>query len=784
MSEINDTLIRTDVQPVVCTKEKWTDEWTVREDLFVLNLELSLTSIGRASFVYHYGAIQHGTDNRYIDRVPLELDNHFVKVVVTPTDPAEDILNWYGIIIVDELDSHGAHPSPMNGNQSLTAYSLEYILTRIQLTHTILDDGTLIRQAVPFNAFKGDRTGNRSQIGNRHPDGAIFARDLSTAVAWSAKDIVEYVARYCGNEGPVSAHFEDVFLTNAMSDLFDFTPETIRTAGQTVYQLLDSLFSPQRGLAWRLVPSTIVDGSWRIEVFSIADESITLPSGVRVSPAAVQKTFEAFERRDLLDCTLQVDRSRRYDRIVVEGGPFGSVFTVSVPNNSLEPDWLTLDEAFYRVGAVGEDGYSTADLSEKKTRNDAMRTGEKLRHVFARWRVPKDWNFTVSYASTAYPVFPLPMTETDDEWEYNSMGDYDGHEYADTVWPDSLRFMSYLPLKTQTDYTTLSSQPESEHLEDTLPDFRRPFVVMRLYEGGFAGDDYVDLSNVLEIAAEDEKRKITLSASVEVHDHQLGITLHPSKPPHCLQREYKFDAVDSVTQHSHYLAGPENPLSTDYLYATVYARSTNNVIVRYPEFLTEGQQYYSELVIRLGDKARVDYILPGTIIDVTDFKLRQMERGRIIRDDRLLMQDIALRAWQYCKGSRNVLNLKLASIYNGLQLGDLITRIQLGGPTYLQDGNGAYIATAAGSTPDIINNELLAAGDGAVFTFNGVIAATGNQTTTPGTATPGQKFIAVDGTNRQVNTVVSRVILDFVAHTTQVQTQFAELNFAGVFHDA
>lgn len=784
MADINDTLIRTDTQPVVCTKERWSDEWTVQNDIYVASLELSLTSVGRASFIYHYGAIQHGTDNRYIDRAPLALENHFVKVVVTPTDPTEELINWYGVIIVEELDSHGSHPSPMNGNQSLTAYSLEYLLTRIQLTHTILSDGTLIRKAVSFNAFKGDRSGNRSQIGNRNADGALFAKDLSTAVPWSAKDVVEYVTRYCSDEGPVSARIDGITLTNDMSDDFDFTPETIMTSGQSIYQLLDSVFTPQRGLAWRLVPSTVVDGSWKLQVFSIADESITLPSGVHVSQAAVQKTFEAFERRDLLDCTLQVDRSRKYDRIVVEGGPFGSVFTVSVPNDSLESDWDKLDETYYRIGAKAEDGYDTADLSDKKTRNDAVRTSEKYRHIFARFRVPKDWNFMVSYASSQYPIFPLPMVETDGEWEYDSMGDYDGHDNADTVWPDSLRFMPYLPLKTQTDYTTLSSQPEPEHLPDTLPDFRRPFVVMRLYEDGFAGDDYMDLSNALEIVSDDEKRKVIVSASVEVHADQLGITLHPNKPPHCLQRDYVFDGTDLPTETSHYAAGPDNPLSTDYLYATVYARSTNNVIVRYPEFLTEGEQYYSELVIRLGDRARVDYILPGTIIDVTDFKLRQMERGRIIRDDRLLMQDIALRAWQYYKGSRNVLNLKLASVFNGLQLGDLITRIQLGGPTYVANGNGAFLATTSGTTPDVISNELLVTGSGEAFAFNGVVAATGNQTVTPGTAVAGQRFIAVDGTNREVNTVVSRIIWDFVSHTTQVQTQFAELNFAGVFHDA
>lgn len=776
MADINDTLVRDERQPVICTRAAWSDEWEVRTDLIVQSLELSLGSIGRATFIHYYGSLQQGTDNQYFNVDPASVDNLFVKVVATPTDPDEDGITWYGVFVVDELESHGADASPMAGNQRLVAYSLEYILTRIQLTYTVLDDGNAVKITAPFNGFRGDRSANRAQNGNKSPDSELFSRELSSAVEWTASDIVTYLKRYCGPQGPPSGRIDGATLVNGIDDLFDFTPEMVPTAGQTVYQVLDSLFHPQRGLAWRLVVSPYFDALWRIEAYSLADESLELPSGVRVTEAQVKKSFEAFNRRDLLDCTLQQDRARKYDRIVVEGGQFGSVFELSTYLETLEPDWTDEELEAYKAGASAEDGYAALDLAEKKTRNDDVRASEKCRHVFARYRVPKNWTATSWWSEVEYPVFPAPYTDG----EYDSLGEFTGHSESENLWLDSMRFLPYLPLKTQTDYATAADEPASSHLADTLTDFRRPFVVVGRYANGTITNDAINLTSSLETAADDETVGIGISASVEVHEHQLGVTINANKLPHCLQNTHIFDGTDPAIAPSHYVAGPQNPIGEDEIYVTVYARSSNNVIVRYPEALPSGLPYASELVIRLGDKARVDYLLPGTIVDVQDRHKKFSPIGRILRDDRLLMMDIALRAWQYHKVTRNVVALKFASIYNGLQLGDMITHIQLGGPTYLQDGNGAYITTSAGSTPDTISNELIGNGNGEVFAFNDVLASTGEQTVTPGTALAGTKFIAVDGTNRLINTVVSRIIYDFMAMTTHVQTQFAELNFAGV----
>ncbi len=767
------TIQRGFTHPRVFTRAAWSEDWVERPDIFVRTVEFSLTSIGKAILFYPYGAVMHGTANEYDQRTPYNLHDHFCKIEIYPTDPTAKTILWYGVFVVDDLDSHGSHASKMSGNQTLTAYALEYLLTRIQVVTTMvapassLDNFTRVRTAATFNGFKSDRSGNRVQSNNKQESAELFANGFAAAEPWSSEDIARYLLRYVA-EGTGVNLIPGMTLTLSSAG-HNYEPDEIPATGQTIYSLLNAVFTPTRGLAWKLEPSATVDGTVFLKTLSISDVDVILPDDTRIAAASSQKTIEAYNDLELDVCQITSDKATKYDRVIVEGAPFGSVFTLQL-NEELEPDWDDLETTLYRVAAVGEDGFAAADKSEQKSRNDAVRSSEPLSHVFARYRINRSWLGQLQGNSEA---FPEPAT--DGEYDPN-YGLYTDHSVRQKLWLDTMRFLPYLPLNTQTDYA--KNTPEARLKPDSLPDFRRPFLVAQLHEKGEAKEKYVDLSEALQVTADDEGMPVEVAATIEMQEHQLGVLIRPNKPPHCLQRQYLFDGTDAPTQSSHWIAGTNNPLDNKKMWCTVYCQSPNNVVVWAPDEAPPAGPFTSELVIRLGERARVDLLAKSTIVGVKDFKLQKNPKAVVLRDDRPKMRAIAQRAWAYYSRYRNMLSLRYKAIHNELELGDLITRIQLGSPQFVGTGNNAFLATTAGATPDTITNELLVTGDGAVLLFNGIPAATGNQTVTPGTALPGQRFITIDETNQEVNTIVSRIVYNCIAGTTEIQTQFSELAFA------
>jgi hypothetical protein len=786
--------IRNERAPVVCTRKNWDDPWVVQERLYCLTCEFSLGSIGTAQFIYHYGDTAR---NNYVweDVAPLDLNNHWVKVTFSPTDPAEPAKNWYGVICMEELDIFGIDDAEQAGNQVLSAFSPEYILTRIQLTHSILQSGgKVIGAAHSFNGFKSDRTGSQIRSGNKHPSFTYFAENLkdeTTVSDWTARDILEYLVKYCKATGigpfPKALKNFELFVDMLAED--NYIPLEIPADGRTVYEILDDLFNASRGLAWQLVPRTTIESGFFIQVRSILHEKIDNVFGVSMSAAPVRVPFSIWSRRDVLSCRLRTDVSRKYDMVAVEGGPMGTVFTASKFNSELklparvEDGWTTAQRDSYLRGAKEESGYADLGYVAKSEKNDAIRIATELNNVYRMYKLTSDFDRTDSlyFEEGQEYLFPKVLNNNDITEAFhssNSGGSGSSTVEAQEQWLDVMRIEPYLPLVESYDY---SKSPVAKVTNGSQA-FRRPFTYLQAKLG--TTDVWIDPANQTHSVMDNERINIDFSVSTSPDDNSLALWVNPSRMPHCLQTEYAFDLTEESVKNVGVSAVQSRTGFSGSFMSTIYVRSSNNVLVTYPENVSIDSDFSSILVIKLRRTARLDYLNPNTIVGVSKNEL-QRTNGMVLRDDRPKMLQLAVRAHRWYSAPRASIDIKLASLSSELSTGNVITRFDYGAPQRIRTQNNTIISKQGSTSgPATVDNTLFGTQDGsALVSQSGVLLANYNETSTPGPTTDGSTITRHTTHSRYVNTVVSRVLYDFQNMTTAITTQFVEFNLARVFSD-
>ena len=712
-------------------------------------------------FVYHYGSVMRDKEQKYTKREPLSLDGQWVKVPIIPTDPSQAVRTWYGIPVTEELEVWGADIEEHTGNQRLSAFAPEYLLTRIQVVNTIVEDIGTIRAAHSFNAFRSDRSGARTRTANKAANTAatrpaIFARKLDTATDWTAKDIPTYLARYC-TENFSPAAIDGISINADMLDADDYTPLEIKTEGRTVYEILNELFGQNRGLSWRFVPRSGELG------FAIRVRSILADGG------AAEKTFDLYAYRDAT-CRIRTDQTRKYDRVIVEGGRFGTVCTVGLNDDTdnriferIEPDWDASEELAYVEAATGDSDYNDPGTGyvEKMERNDAIRSLPELSSVYRSYKISDGFDIP---SDTSVKLFP-PYTNT-------SAIELHGDEF-DVQWYDSMAVLPYTVMKDGIDYAGTVAETH----EGSTGDFQR----IRLFLCDSDGK-WIESGNTQTSVLDDEKLKLTFAASVSPQNSRFAIDINTNRLPHVLQDSIAFDGkADDGVSHNQQSSGFASNFA-----ATIYVQSSHNVRVSYPEELAEqSSDLSSTLVIRLGRQARIDAIAydtavgvsrPGDIIRKTD--------DEVLRDDRPKMLEIAERAYSWYATPRASLNAGFVAISHDYDLGDIITRVTFAKPTRVRTQSNLRIVAIGSTTPATETHTLISTLSGTVIaTQSGAIVTTHEVTSTPGSNVPGTGMMTINQTSRYINTVVSHIVYDFTSFTTRLQTQFSELSLAGLLGD-
>jgi hypothetical protein len=171
-------------------------------------------------------------------------------------------------------------------------------------------------------------------------------------------------------------------------------------------------------------------------------------------------------------------------------------------------------------------------------------------------------------------------------------------------------------------------------------------------------------------AAGSSKRPYTYSVDVSVREDAPGFVLKTNGVPQ------HYVAQDLYTENGAFEEIPsgEGFDSADWL-ATVYVLHDQYCRAQWP--LADdvpSLDLVNALRLKIPD-ARLDFILPGTIVGCTAGELQVTSGGGQLRDDRARLLDIARLAYAWYGQPRRTLNLSFRGIVSGFNVGDLITQI-------------------------------------------------------------------------------------------------------------
>lgn len=648
---------------------------------------------------------------------------------------------WYGMITTETTSHYPAEEYPTN-DRRFTAHAVDILLTRKQITSsTIWGDPTpiTIQRGVPFNALRGDRTSRiEYDFANRSPDLIPsdvvygFAASMNGAKNWTSWEIINYLNEL---HSPVDVLLGPAIIVDANAEqwLKHLEPVNVATHGRTWWDIANTVVDRHRGILWYLDAEEYRSGGQTLDkvTFRVApytEVAVTLPTGENWPANPVNFTVDISGMADLASCVHVKDSLREFAQITVEGGRAGSVFTVAVSEATIYPDWSQQQYESYLVPGTQD---PQLDATDRKTLNDSTRASDLLRDVFCRFRVPEVWDGTVDVLGQPKPVFPLITGD-------GNINTNDGAPF----WRAGLRFEHYLPLKTNVDYSTGSSQPPTVGPPETQQDFRPPLAVFQTIDSvGTRKWHYADDASIQAADELHPAKNIHLSCSLQVHDHQAGITLRPGGLSHTIQDIYTFDGQGGNPAESHQERGY---VDQQTIGATVYAKSDQMVIAKYPpdaEVISPGNGSPSVHTISLGDRATVDYMLQGTVVDVRDGALVRTPGPHFIRDDRDRMKRLARFAWEWYKRPRNAVQLSINDITGQIRRGELLHSVVTSKPIKLRARDG---------TPVIGRNGRFVVTRGSLSFFNAF-------------------------------SVVSQIEWDFERGSTTITTDFAEMDFERVF---
>jgi hypothetical protein len=434
-----------------------------------------------ADFLYRYGDIKwedRATNVHWLPEIGLDL---YVCIRVIP-ERGFPFISWVGVMPAEQLqvfgtrvDQAGAtHPA---GDQTMTAYGLEYLLERRQVP------GAWVRIPEPEEPPEPpeDNTGQQigwspqfnqryvaglQELGNRTADKLLEGGDevsygFGGSSVWSHRDIVEYLLHY---SNPLSVEITEPDFKLAPTaeaedpeiiEFFDAMQSRVTHEGRNVSSVLASLIDRSRGLgariAWSVLPSGgqgeggFPGGPVELELFSMTDLAITI--GDVTLPANPLREHIALDSGLETEHSLVVvDAMATYDYLRVQGARVLSCFSVAT---ILDTSWQ-IDRVYI------EPAWSTADKNAYDAADDVGRKSPQFERVYSRFRLPVEFDWTTEYDQKLNPQF----TQTGQiDLETNAPYMNAGH-----------RLRRELPIL----------QPESGESANDEPNYMRMFALVRI----------------------------------------------------------------------------------------------------------------------------------------------------------------------------------------------------------------------------------------------------------------------------------------------------------------
>lgn len=704
----------------VYTRQHWGDDWTEAPYLYCQRLLFATSpTMPRALFRFDYGRLIRPDANSWSISSAQDLDGYFVKVVID-----EDTLpDWYGVFVDDNDLIEGRHNAPAGENDAeadedgmftrgvelLTAQGLEWLLARERLTRAVVskdsdENRVYIQRAPGFNEKKGTRRETTlAAAGNmlEASDPPVFTYDLSAGEKWTAFDIINYLVYWFfpGNiqaiqdrvsrngepaeQKPASIwwHFADDPDSNDL-DAVKFLTPSIDADGRDLRELLDQCCNSRRLATWHLEPGFDSDDPDRISllVSQFNETEIDLGEGNTIAAAGDQLVADDFSdydpRQDSNVRQLQITETAgsQFDLLRVQGARAGCVFTTRFGDQSLEGGWTEDVEDLWKKASRAASDYEDLGWDERERLNDWYRRSPALAGVYSAFVVPAEWTGTVEWTEGGNEDFFGEYYCFPDVAAVNEGVDPQDDDARAEFWHPGLRIEQATPLLVGHDYS--GDNIEKGTTDADLPDgfqadFRRPFVVIEIAEEPLAddtGDEDVPRFQPVEQTAlqTDEDPELDFSAQVRPLTDQPGLQITVGTGGQARIALNHFDPEDPDTEPT-----VDDPhLDYETIRATVYVLSDQYCHVTWPEQLDDEvmaeKTIVNELLVNMGDRYRLDYVVPGTVVDLDEQGRLVLSEGGYVRDDRPKLREIARVAWGWYSHPRRAMTFSRFGISTAL----------------------------------------------------------------------------------------------------------------------
>ena len=661
---------------------------------------------------YLYGPICQPGEKTFELFEPLDLVGSFVKVVLEGATVNGDDVTWYGVVEIEDTTPLGAGPQSEEprGRQRFTAFGLLRLLERSLILSSQIDASQatpLPTQAVTveygeqFNelgkALK-NRQGNRAE---KPKDGSPtapywFSRTITSDSVWTADDAVRYLlANHAPRDGEDELVCDWVLDGDPGDTRLSWYDPLVQTDGRTVKTVLDDLIPYRRGVSYAVRYDEAPGPRGRVTVvpFSFASEDLTLPDD-RVLPANAQPVELNFEQALDIEARIVQSVTTSYDEVVAMGTFATSTCTLAFGRTNgqrgssflFRPDWTQTQEQAYRTGASGGAGYSGSALAAQYEANTRYRQRDDLRPVFRRWAIYEYWDGLVwdyekdESAATKYSFNP-PWYES----EKTGFSARDSKPQADPIQPYSeknevphyaasrLVFEAHLPFQDLADYTgdrIKSGDWKKDVPAGIEPHFLSPLVYVITDNSTISAPKYDALHRLAEHSSNERQRR-RWSATLRVLPDRPAVEIDVHGAP---QHFLTADSAGTIVGLDPYNdPSKENGIMFEMMRATITLRLPWRVQQRKKiRDTVVGGRPWRRLVIPV--EARLDYVVPDTVVRISDGRAER-STGGFVRDDRLRLSQIVEAACRWYQTERQTLQFRIRGVVETVTLGQLITSV-------------------------------------------------------------------------------------------------------------
>jgi hypothetical protein len=645
----------------VYLRAKWGDPWVQTDDLQLLQLTLATgETISHALFRYRFGREMASLTVKPVIAInPL----CYVKVTVHGT-AGRPSYTWFGLW-------RAARKSDVD--QVFSAVGIEALLDQPCLDMPWLDSGGDVQWAGRGLEFNANGRPNRSAA--THTVGSdtcyVFEPDESVAEYWSTRDAIGVILAMAAPEDE-AGNILWQWLMVYEAQLPDFDQVRITTHGRTWASLLRSLVSRYRLTGWKTFCWN--DDDVAIHFFTFADAAFTLYDADSNAVGTVPANLDQVALNVAADASgaaaLTVEASAVVDQVIATGAQRTITFSISAPDLSLTNLWDAADATAYWAGASGSPDYPPAtEPAARDEMNRAVRNGDALRHVFARFGPPAAWQQLAGDGEMGHAVSAIAYEE-------------DGLTQR-WLYPPALVFLEHLPLRFGWSYDGSKIEDgDSPHYGEEGPaptyDLLPPLVFLKTTAaaGGASarwtqGDQ---LGRGGKLPPKDDEVDRVWSTEVRALRDQLAVEVRVhGEDQHVLAATESAGLTDEIP----------GSLKWEELILTVCVRDPWPVEVKYPADAD---------VTPLGDQVRklriecpqynLAEVRPYTVVGVDDSGQLLRSDGGNVTDDSDLLAMVAQRAYAWHKTWRYALQLRTAWVDGNLLIGQLITT--------LTDATGTY----------------------------------------------------------------------------------------------